>query len=288
MFKKGVITDEISQDFKIAVDLALKYRLDGVEIRSVWEKGPHELEDKDIAKIKDILSDTNLKVCGISAPFFKCNIDDNKEFDAHIEILKKSMNLANTLGTKYVRGFTFWKSGDFDKDLDKIVSKFEKPVELLKKENITLVLEFDPSVYASNARKLVKVIEKVNSPFVKGLWDPGNDIHDPEGETPYPDGYEIIKKHMVHMHLKDAVRGEDGKAAGVPIGDGQVDYAGQFKALIRDGYNGFVVLETHYRPKHDIDDKLMALPKGSAFSYLGYEATEECLIKWQKLLDSLV
>jgi hypothetical protein len=31
----------------------------------------------------------------------------------------------------------------------------------------------------------------------------------------------------------------------------------------------------------------MALPKGSAFSYLGYEATEECLIKWQELLDKL-
>lgn len=287
MFKKGVITDEISQDFKTSVELALKYKLDGVEIRSVWEKSPHELDKKDIAKIRDILSDTNLKVCGISAPFFKCNIDDSREVDAHIEILKKSMELANTLGTKFVRSFTFWKSGDFDKDLDKIVSRFEKPVELLKKENITLVLEFDPSVYASNARKLVKVIEKINSPYVKGLWDPGNDIYDPDGETPYPDGYEIIKKHMVHMHLKDAVKLDDGKAAGVPIGEGHVDYVGQFKALIRDGYNGYVVLETHYRPKHDIDDELMALPKGSAFSYLGYEATEECLIKWQKLLDSL-
>ncbi|NLY17679.1 MAG: sugar phosphate isomerase/epimerase [Clostridiaceae bacterium] len=287
MFKKGVITDEISQDFKIAVDLALKYKLDGVEIRSVWEKSPHELKKEDIARIQEILSDTNLKVCGISAPFFKCNIDDQKEIDEHIEILKKSMELANILGTKYVRGFTFWKSGDFDKDLDKIVSKFEKPVELLKKENIILALEFDPSVYASNAKKLVKVIEKINSPYVKGLWDPGNDIYDPDGETPYPDGYEIIKKLMVHMHLKDAVKQDDGKITGVPIGDGQVDYAGQFKALINDGYDGYVVLETHYRPKHDIDDELMALPKGSAFSYLGYEATEECLIKWQELLDKL-
>jgi sugar phosphate isomerase/epimerase len=288
MFKKGVITDEISQEFQTAVDLALKYKLDGVEIRSVWEKNPHELDKNDISKIKTILSDTGLVACGISAPFFKCSIDDNKEIDTHIEILKKSMELANQIGTKFVRGFTFWKNnGDFDTDLDKIVSKFEKPVELLKKENITLALEFDPSVYATNAKKLVKVIEKINSPFVKGLWDPGNDIYDPDGETPYPEGYEIIKKHMVHMHLKDAVRGSDGKATGVPIGEGQVDYAGHFKALKQDGYDGFVVLETHYRPKHDIDEKLMALPKGSAFSYMGYEATEECLIKWQELLDNL-
>ena len=48
MFKKGVITDEISQDFKTAVDLALKYGLNGIEIRSVWEKGPHELQNAPI------------------------------------------------------------------------------------------------------------------------------------------------------------------------------------------------------------------------------------------------
>ena len=41
MFKKGVITDEISQDMGQAVELASKYGLDGVEIRSVWEKSPH-------------------------------------------------------------------------------------------------------------------------------------------------------------------------------------------------------------------------------------------------------
>ena len=52
-------------------------------------------------------------------------------------------------------------------------------------------------------------------------------------------------------------------------------------------HEGYVMLETHYRPKHDISEELMALPKGSAFSYMGYEATEECLIKWNELLSSL-
>lgn len=284
MFKKGVITDEISQEMKIAAELAQKYDLDGVEIRSVWDKGPHELDRSDIGNIKTILSDTGLEVCGISSPFFKCSLDDNNEIKEHIEILKRCMELANLLGAKIVRGFTFWSNGRFDENLQRIVSKFEKPLELLAQNNITLALEFDPSVYASNARKLVKVIREINSPRVKALWDPGNDIYDPDGEIPYPDGYEIIKPYMVHMHLKDAVKNTDGKAEGVAVGDGHVDYQGQFDTLRKDGYDGYVVLETHYRPKHAISEELLALPKGSAFSYMGYEATEECLVKWKKFL----
>lgn len=264
--------------------MASKYKLDGVEIRSVWEKGPHELGKRDIKKIKHILSDSNIEVCGISSPFFKCDIDNENEIAQNIEILKNSIELAQQLGTNLIRGFTFWSKGGFEENVGKIVSKFEKPLDIIQKENIILVLEFDPSVFATNARKLVRIIEEIGSPHVKGLWDPGNDIYDPDGEVPFPDGYEIIKPHMAHMHLKDTKKLADGKLIGAPIGEGQVDYKGQFRELIKSGYDGYVVLETHYRPKHDIDEELMALPKGSAFSYLGYEATEECLIKWERLL----
>ena len=288
MFKKGVITDEISQDFRKAVELALKYKLDCVEIRSIWEKNPHELNDKEISEIKLILNDTNLQVSAISSPFYKCNLEDQNEIKSHIEILKKSMELANKLGTKLIRGFTFWNEGGFDKKFTEVLSKFEEPVKLLEKSGIRLVLEADPKVYASNGGKLKRIVEGLGVPCVKILWDPGNDIYDPDCETPFPDGYNLVKPYMVHMHLKDAKKNSDGKVTGAPIGEGDVGYTAHFRELIKDGYEGYVVLETHYRPKHDICEELLALPKGSAFSHLGYEATEECLIKWDELLESIV
>lgn len=287
MFKRGVITDEISQDFKVSIGLALKYKLDGVEVRSVWEKGPHELDNKDIKELKAIVDGSGLEVCGISSPFFKCHLDDPQEIEAHIEILKKSINLAQSLGTTLVRGFTFWNRGNFDLEYDKILANFEVPLKILENEKITLVLESEENVYASTARKTRKVIESINSPYVKGLWDPGNDIFSSDREIPYPDGYEIIKPYMAHMHLKDARRMPDGSVVAVPVGEGDVDYKAHFRRLISDGYEGYVVLETHYRPRQGLSENLLALPKGSAFSYLGFEATEECLIKWDALLNLL-
>ena len=277
MFKLGVITDEISQDLEVAAKLAKKYELDGLEIRSVWEKGPHELNKQNIASIKKILTDYKLECCGISSPLFKCELNDEAEIKEHIKILKKCITLAKALGTKFIRGFTFWQRGDFAEALPKIVEQYRKIFDIIEQEDIYILIEFDPSVYASNANKTAMLLSAINHPQIKALWDPGNDIYDPQGEIPYPDGYEWIKDKLLHIHIKDAII-QNGEAVCVPFGTGVVDYEGQFKALSRDKYEGYLVMETHYRLKHNLSEDLMTLPKGSAFSLGGYEATEESLI----------
>ncbi|MBR5543790.1 MAG: TIM barrel protein [Oscillospiraceae bacterium] len=287
MFKLGVITDEISQDFEEACSLAEKHGLSGVEIRSVWEKGPHELEDEDIEKIKTVMNSHNLVCCGIAAPLFKCELYDEKEFEAHLGILNKCIHLAKELGTKQIRGFTFWKRKNLDDVLCDIVKKYHEITPVLEKEDIYVVIEFDPSVYATNAKQLRLVVDAINHDRVKALWDPGNDISDPDCEVPYPDGYSYIKDVFCHMHLKDAVKNPDGSVDGVPFGTGEVDFKGQFSALLADGYDGWLVMETHYRPKHEISKDLLELPKGSAFSMYGYEATDECLTNLKDILSSL-
>ena len=55
MFKLGVITDEVSQDFEKGVMFAKRHGLDAVELRSAWGRDPFALEKGDITKIKEIL-----------------------------------------------------------------------------------------------------------------------------------------------------------------------------------------------------------------------------------------
>ena len=287
MFKTAVITDEITQNFTEALDLANRYNLDAVELRSVYELGPFEWTDEFVNRIKSEADNAGLPICCISSPFFKCELDDEEEIALQYESLRQCTHHAKMLGTRLIRGFTFWNRGNFEARLPEIVEKFKPAVKILEEADMVMVLESESAVYAANAAKLMKVINAVNSPHVQGLWDPGNSIYDPDKEIPYPNGYEIIKENMLHMHLKDS-KVIDGKSKGVPIGTGDVDYEGQFRRLIKDGYTGYVSLETHYRPSHLISDELLALPKGSAFSHGGYEATEESLIAWKKLMDRIL
>ena len=71
--KLAVITDEVSQDLEKVAALAKEFGLSGLEIRSVWNKAPHELDKTDIARIKKILADYGMEVCSIASPFFKCD-----------------------------------------------------------------------------------------------------------------------------------------------------------------------------------------------------------------------
>jgi len=286
MFKYGVITDEISQDIYEACQLAHRYNLDGVEIRSVNERGPHEFTDEDVTQIKDAMKKYSLECCAISSPVFKCNLNDD-EVKTNLKILEKCISVAKSLGTKYIRSFTFFKEEDLDDVIDKIVNVYKGLESLLESEDIYLLIEFDPSVYASCGQTLAKVIRAIDMDRVKGLWDPGNDIYSPEKEVPYPDGYECMKGLITHVHIKDAKVNDDGTIAGVAFGDGEVDFKGQLTALKDDGYDGYLVMETHYRVKKDIPEELLTMPKGGMFSLGGYEATEECFENFFKMIKEI-
>lgn len=285
MFKRSIITDEATQDFEHAVDLAVQLGLEGVEIRSVWDKGPHQLSSAEIAKIKALCQSHNLKVVGISAPFFKCSLDSEEEYNQNIEILKKSIAMAKELDCKIIRSFAFWmKEGGIDKNLDLVAKRFALPVKMVEEAGMVLAIENEPSCLCNNAKNTRKIIEAVNSKSLRSLWDPGNDIYDPENEVPFPDGYNMVKDLMVHMHIKDSKHGADGNVEPAKMGEGEVDMLGQFKALLKDGYSGWISLETHWRVKQLSEDERL-LPSGSSFSAGGEEASIQCMEEWNKILD---
>lgn len=290
MFKKGVITDEISQDLEYAAKIAAEFGLSGLELRSVWNKGVHELSEEEIAEAKRIAKAYNLEIPAISSPFFKCELTKPEEIQQHYEILAKAIAAAEKLGAKIIRGFAFWRRGsNFDELLPQITKQFQRPIAMLKEAGMALALENEPSTYNCNAARTVQLIQALDSPQVRAVWDAGNDIYSlDEPEQPYPEGYNIIKDYMIHMHMKDAVQDpKTGKVEGVAIGKGQTNWRGQLKALLDDGYSGYLCLETHYRPKGKLSEEQLNRPGGADFSNLGDIASRECLENWFAIMKEI-
>lgn len=285
MFKRSIITDEASQDFERAANLAQEMGLTGVEIRSVWDKGPHMLDADDAGRILDICEAKGLQVCAISAPFFKCRIGSQEEYDQHIEILRKCIHLGRRLGTNIIRGFAFWQEeGGADAYWDQIIAKFKVAVDVVESEGAILAIENEPSCFCNNAKVVKRMVEAIGSKSVLPLWDPGNDIFDHENEVPFPDGYNYVKDQMIHMHIKDMRRDENGKPGPAKVGHGDVDMVGQFVALLNDGYSGWISLETHYRVQGQLSEQLLTLPSGSSFSEGGEIASIECIQEWDRII----
>ncbi|HEX6971979.1 MAG TPA: sugar phosphate isomerase/epimerase, partial [Limnochordia bacterium] len=105
-----------------------------------------------------------------------------------------------------------------------------------------------------------RVLAKIPDPRLGLLWDAGNAYH--LGEEPFPSGYRAVRaviptERLFHVHLKDARPDPEAKK---PVycrfGDGEIDFGGQFRALVEDGFAGVMSLETHWR--HPTGNKELA------------------------------
>lgn len=282
MFKIAIITDEVSQDLATVISFASRFALEGLELRSLWEKGPFQFTSEEIGRIRKGAMGAGLRIPCVASPFFKCDYDDIPTGKAHMEGLKRCCDTAHLLGAGLIRGFSFWKKPGLA--LPQIAARFGPVAELLEKEGLTLVLEPDPAVSASNGRELGRLLALIGSPRVMALWDPGNIIFDREGEQPYPEGYEAVKPFLCHVHLKDARR-KGGQPEAVLLGDGEVDLEGQFRRLAADGYSGWVSLEPHCRLDRALSQESLLLPGGEGFSHGGYQASGECAARFYRMLE---
>ncbi|MCJ8012030.1 sugar phosphate isomerase/epimerase [Paenibacillus sp. KQZ6P-2] len=282
-FKLGVITDEISQNIEDAIRIAKQYGLEGLELRSVDGKQLHRLSDQRVEEIAAMIHDAGLQVCGLSTPVFKCNLKNQEETAAHHRMLRRYAELARRLEAPFIRGFSFWADGEWDAAYPGIVRELQRTVPVLEEFGVRFILEADPSVFATNGAKVASLVRAVSSPRVRALYDPGNNLWDPDGELPYPDGYEALRGLICHIHAKDAVR-EQGRTDAIAIGKGQVGYDRVLARLAEDGYDGWLVVETHYRLASTLSEEQLKRPAGYAFSAGGEEATMECL---ESLLDLL-
>lgn len=280
----GVITDEVTQDFREALEFAREWGLDCVELRSAWEKGPFDYTDEDIEKIAALSREFSIPVTAISTPVFKCEYSE-ENVRAHTEHLSRLIGYAKILGATKLRCFDFLRSASVTRDM--IKEAYREPIRMCREAGITIVIESEPTTNSSSMAEIAELVEAIDSPTVRALYDPGNNIYSTD-ESPYPDGFLKIRPYLAHVHVKDAVK-EEGEAVGAPVGEGLVDYVGIFTELKAMGYDGEVMLETHYRPKTEaaLSSATLANPKGSAISDGGYAASAECMERLKKIIASV-
>jgi len=259
-FKLGVITDEVTQNFEKALVWAKGFGLDWVELRFVWGKYVVDFTGEDVKRAKELLEKQTMRVSVVDSPYFKTllpgtqsKFDDGKSdppLSAYAQqqvLLERAIARAKDFGTEKVRIFSFLRVAEPKTVFDRVAKELEKTSEIAKREGIRLVLENEFSCNVATGVESAAMLNAVKSPALGLNWDPGN-AYAARELKPYPDGYDLLDKRRIwHMHLKDAQENlKGGEAVWRPMGGGKIDYVGQFRALLKDGYDGTLSLETHY------------------------------------------
>jgi L-ribulose-5-phosphate 3-epimerase len=272
-FRFGAVTDELDDDLERALSIALDLGISAIELNQTGGRNIVELSDTEIAQVSRLVTAAEVEVVAIDPPCFKpCRVDqlepgrvlENPEIADHLRMLDRALLLARQFGAPLVRVFAFRRSdmiglgnpsprlpdgGPIPEEvLDRVAEALREAARRAEAAGVVLALENVRSCWANTGVNMAKVIAAVKSPALKALWDPGNDYV--SGGTPFPDGYDAVSENIVHIHVKDA-RVEDastGLTRWEAIGEGEIDYQGQIRALLEDGYREVVSLETHWRP----------------------------------------
>jgi sugar phosphate isomerase/epimerase len=258
-FRVAVISDEISQDFDHACEVASReFGMQWIELRGLWNKNIVNLDANETAEAQRILEKYQLRVTDIASPLFKVEwpgaprskfveaaaFGASFTFDQQDQVLDRSIELAKAFQTNRVRCFDFWRLDDQSPYRAAMNEKLTAAADKAGKKKIRLILENEAACNTATGAEAAKVLRAVKSPHFMLNWDPGNAAA--AGETPYPDGYNLLPKDRIgHCHCKDAVK-NGAKYDWAAMGTGSIDWTGQFKALKRDGYRCAVSLETHW------------------------------------------
>ena len=255
----AAITDEFSPDLEVALDAMQQVGMTGAELRVIWGKNIMNLSPEELDRARDLVASRNMEVMSIASPILKCVLPDAPDVDTRFQqdifaskhtfedqprLVEHAFMVAKLFGARIIRVFSYWRTVEPAKCSDAIARALSDLADQAARENLIIGLENEHACNLGTAAETAPILHAVNHPNLKLVWDPANALV--AGETPFPDGYNLIPRdRIVHVHAKDCHMDGHQPIWG-PVGTRKVDWKGQIGALLEDGYDGWLSLETHW------------------------------------------
>jgi len=255
----GAITDEFSPDIAVAIEAMRELGMKGAELRMVNGKNIIDLTDTELDAALAVVRGAGLEVIAIASPLLKCTLPDAPAIDERFQqdvfaskhsfedqprLAKRAFEIAKRSGAKIVRVFSYWRVVDPPAVFERVVDALQDLSDRAAEHGLTIGIENEHACNIATAHDTARVLAAVDHENLKVVWDPANAYI--SGEKPFPNGYRVLEsRRIAHIHAKDCTL--DGhKPVWGPLGEGAIDWKGQFAALKQDGYNGYIHLETHW------------------------------------------
>ena len=175
--KISILTDEISQDFGHACEVAAReFGLGWVEVRAMHNKNAMNWDAHDVAEARTVLEKFRLRVSEIASPIFKTDwpgapkspfSPKNPQFGADFtyeqqdELIDRAIELAKALNTPYVRVFDFWRLDDQAPHRKAIDDRVREAAVKAGRKGITLTLENELACNTATGKEAARLLGAV-------------------------------------------------------------------------------------------------------------------------------
>ncbi|MBW3623196.1 MAG: sugar phosphate isomerase/epimerase [Armatimonadetes bacterium] len=272
MFEACVFTDEVAPEFPEAVRLAAEAGARMLEIRGkLFGQNIRELSPETVNKIRSVCEAHQVGIGSLGSPVGKCSMDDPDEMEQHGRIFERMLDLSEELDCPIIRGFALWAPNhgkdwvrDLNPYLDRIAEFLMPKAEQAAERGAVLALENEWDTLMGSCAEARRIVQHLGEPEGLGLvWDFGNSVI--LGESPYPEGYELIVPWLVHVHVKP---NPNGTASPLP-GTDDVTLGEVLSRLWNDDYEGCISVEHFPGPEKTLQavrDVVMSIQEIEAAS----------------------
>lgn len=259
MIRVAAITDEFGPRLSTALDAMRELGITGAELRMIDGRNIVDLSAGEVDLACAAVEAHGMQVVSIASPVLKCVLPDGPGIDERLHhdvfgsaytihdqarLAERAFEAAKRTGAQIVRVFSYWRTVDPPACLDRIVAALRDLGDRAAAYDVTVGVENEHACNIGTGAELGALLAALDHPRIAAIWDPANAMI--LQERAYPDGYRKLPvDRIAHVHAKDCVVHGYTPTWG-PIGEMGVGWQGQIEALKRDGYDGWVSLETHW------------------------------------------
>ncbi len=243
MAKMSAFADEVVDDFRGQVEFLAKEKVGYIEPRFVDKKNLMDLNQKELAEVRKLIQDHGLKVSAIGSPIGKVRLD--QPFKPHLDKFKHAVELAQYLGTPFIRMFSYYapEGKNIDDYRPQVMDRMVAKVEALAGTDVIMVHENEANIYGHCAANCVDLVKEIDSPKLRLAYDPANFVWGEKITNNVEVCWPLMKPYVVHIHIKDWKLGAKDVGSMPGQGDGQIKELLAELAAMK--YQGCVTMEPH-------------------------------------------
>src|SRR5262245_61600369 len=177
-------------------------------------KNVMKLSRAEITKIRHLEDEYGLNVTCIGSPLGKVKLVDEEDgtknryvpFKKYLaDDVKRACELAHAFETKLIRGFSFYhpKGTDPWKHVPQAVDQLGQIAEACHRSDLTFRLEVEANLVGQNGELMAALHREVAHPALVTIFDGANISTQGYSPTEVFAQYELMKKGMGWMHIKD-------------------------------------------------------------------------------------
>jgi len=207
-------TDEVSDDLTLQIKALKELGWNHIDLRTVDGKNVSSLSDDEFDLVHQELAENDIEISCFGSTIANWGRDANISLDLDMAEMKQSIHHMQKAGVRFIRIMSYQIDSPVKLDSAHeaiVIENIGKIVRLAEENGVICLHENCETWGGQSYLHSLRLLERVNSPALKLVFDTGNPVsmRSIAGDSPYPyqdslKFFQEVREHVAYLHIKDA------------------------------------------------------------------------------------